>query len=581
MTYRLLLGDLDLSPDAQGSDGYSFDVIGFRRGTPDPTVSVLSSLLADGSLERKLRNENRTVTLLVIIEADDSDASARAEEVLHRQLSQMPATLCWTPPDGVGATTAFDVLWADSTPAEDDGWDLDELRNNRGWTITLRCAPFGRSTTVQTFDASAVLNPARTVVLDGSTTSGWSVAPSAASLATSTDSGRTAIKVSGPGWTAGSPNTSTAEVSVAVPGGASVVSLDYLRRSSNDSEVARFTTPSGLLGVKPALQQSQSDGYMRNYYRVPAGATMLTLTVYMRDAGTPATVFYVDEFATMAAVPALSAKTSLRTVDIKGAVRTPGSLTLSHASQALGDVLLLTCPDLERGFLPDTRRYASTTTATSDTAATSGSRSTLNTSGGNYIVTLPYAMYAPGAYIPVLRVLRNDGVNPTTYTVTGLAGGVEVDSVTQVAPPVASSAFRWVVLPQISLPPRLTGPNNKGTFQVRVGGEGEIDDCFLIPVGDGSTTGEEYALTLTSAPLTTRRLTIAAPSLDFPRGATWMGDAADGSDAISALTMLQSTGGQRLLAPPSLLVYSAVGGPTTPASITGEYYAASHTNSTA
>ncbi|GAA2008136.1 hypothetical protein [Nocardioides kribbensis] len=569
--YSLILGDLDLSPKSQGSGDYEYSVYAFQRSRPEPRINIVSSLLADGAIETKTGYENRTITFLIGISAPNSDALARGEQEVFREIQKGENTLYWTPNDGVGATTVFDVQWGDIEFAEPDDWDLDEMRGDRYYTVTLRCTAFGHSALLQTFTASAVVNPARTVVSDGSSVSGWTFNPSTTALAPSTDSGRTALKVTGLAWTVGTPNRSESGAVSPSVGPVPSVSIDYRRRSLNDTVSFYIVTPTGDRLRTPALTQVSTEGFTRYHFNTADITTAFRLRLYVEhaDAGTPPIVYYVDEFATQAAVPALATRTSLRSVDIEGSVRTPGTLTISHASTALSDVLALSCPDLARGYIPDLRRFrTSGGSISSDSAAISGSSEPL--SGTPFTARVPYAMYEPGLYTVVARI-RTTGVG--TATVTAKDGSLAPASSTATCIlPNTSSIYQWVTVGRIHLPPRNYGPMNAGQFDISLTGStsATVDDVWVIPVKDS-------ALTLTSTALTNRRLTLASPSLDYPGGASWVGDAADGSDAFAAMRLLSSDQ-RRWFYPAQTLIYVAASGPTTPVDITGSYMASYHTN---
>lgn len=165
--FGLTFGDLDWSPAAQVGD-VTVEVYGLNRGRPVPVVSVVQTLLQDGTSERVDREDNRDVTVLIGIAGADSHALAEYEATLRTEVARERNTLAWTPPDGFGATSVFDVLWADLQPFDDDGWDLDEvLRGRRLYALALRCLPFARS--VDEVEVTATPTAASPTVVDAGT----------------------------------------------------------------------------------------------------------------------------------------------------------------------------------------------------------------------------------------------------------------------------------------------------------------------------------------------------------------------------------------------------------------------------
>lgn len=170
---RLTFDDIELI-DVSGGDegGFTIQAIaGTRFGNPVPVESVVESFLRDGSIISKEGDENREMNVLVQVSAPDGIALAAGGQRLNLATGKR-TTLAWTPPDGFGPTTVFDVLTSSLSRVEDD-WDLDEVRGVRTYSLRLICLPFGRSTTLTTEVAEGIPSVGTTVNAADSLT-GWS-----------------------------------------------------------------------------------------------------------------------------------------------------------------------------------------------------------------------------------------------------------------------------------------------------------------------------------------------------------------------------------------------------------------------
>jgi hypothetical protein len=141
MTVGLVLGDLDLM-DPEGSP-FAVETLaeGTDWGNPQPIEVAVRSLLQDGSIVVHQGDDNREVSLRVIISAPDSAALAEGEAALMAELYRAN-TLTYTPADGWGPPTVFSVVTSSLAHTMDD---LGEVRGERTWSVRLVCEPFGRS----------------------------------------------------------------------------------------------------------------------------------------------------------------------------------------------------------------------------------------------------------------------------------------------------------------------------------------------------------------------------------------------------------------------------------------------------
>ena len=142
MTARVTLGPLVLhGSENSGPFRLEMDGEGVDLGAPESQLSIVSSLMADGSVVARDRDGNRTVTVPLWIRADNGLALAQAEKALADQVRRRN-TLTWTPIPAFAPPTVFDVLDSDFTYTFDD---IFEGHNWRQYDLSLTCHPFARS----------------------------------------------------------------------------------------------------------------------------------------------------------------------------------------------------------------------------------------------------------------------------------------------------------------------------------------------------------------------------------------------------------------------------------------------------
>ena len=146
MTAGFVLGSLDLM-DTTGSP-FAVETMadGTDFGNPQPIEVAIRSLLQDGSATVHEGDDNRELPLRIKISASDSGGLAQGEEALMAELYRRN-TLTYTPADGWGPPTVFDVVTSSLAFSTDD---LAENRGEHYWLVRLVCLPFGRSETAVT-----------------------------------------------------------------------------------------------------------------------------------------------------------------------------------------------------------------------------------------------------------------------------------------------------------------------------------------------------------------------------------------------------------------------------------------------
>lgn len=148
MSVSLVLGDLNLI-DKDGSP-FAVELLaeGTEWGNPLPEEVAIQSLLQDGDLVEHTRDGNREQALRIVIKASDSAALAEGEAALMAELYKRN-TLTYTPADGWGPPTVFDVVTSSLQQIPDD---LAEVRaGERHYSVRVISLPFGRSVDEVTF----------------------------------------------------------------------------------------------------------------------------------------------------------------------------------------------------------------------------------------------------------------------------------------------------------------------------------------------------------------------------------------------------------------------------------------------
>lgn len=142
--HGLLFGDLELVDTLTGwSANYTVETLADDAswGNPQPVEVAIKSLLQDGSIVATTGHDNREAFLRVRLKSGDGIGLALAEQALNAEVGRLN-TLTWTPPDGFGPPTVFEVVTSSLEHVFDD---VDELRLQRTYGLRLVCHPFARS----------------------------------------------------------------------------------------------------------------------------------------------------------------------------------------------------------------------------------------------------------------------------------------------------------------------------------------------------------------------------------------------------------------------------------------------------
>ena len=524
--HRLDFAGLDLV-NADGGGSFWFETLanGFALGSPQAVKFIVASLMRDGSLSRIDRYDNRTITFTVQICGPDLGALADGEAALSLVVvGAARQQLAWTPPDGFGYPTVFEVLNATMDPQADDLAEIRPGIKRRTYALTLECEPFGHSLDLatQTLTPSAV---APTVVDDCSTTADWSkVDPGAiGSISATTVSGETVVT-----FPLNNPSTAT-PFDVAWSGTKPVttyVVIDVRQGTgSTPGQINGFMLDASGNPVPPAVTETvvlSSRNYRRLYFTNPGGTAPYKFRFTTSDPSSTAAITSLSSADTIGIAGVMA-------VDTLGSVRSVGSVTCSRPGTPITSLFLYADPSLIAGFSPNAQ------------AAWGNGRD------GTYV------LYAANTYVAgdVVSVSFTDSEGRVVSTLP-----TRID--TEVA------AMSWQPLGQVHLGGFQSGLIGAQTLAVtKNGAAATTPDLRLFRLADDTT------LTVLDG-ISGETVTVQAPSVDYPVGGIW-------ADGVSVAPVWP--GFPTVAVPSTALFAEANDSDTSPMTSTLTYFPRSHTYS--
>lgn len=571
----LTLGGVDL----MGTDhtpGWWIEAQGvdLDLGNPQPIERTILSFLLDGSIVTKDSDDNREMTIRLVVEATNSVNLAAAEAALIAETSRANA-LTWTPPDNTGdfagTPCVFDVVT--STPSFQFS-DMGELFLKRVYNLTIKALPFARSAAQTTFSNAAPPGTTPVVVsIDTCTaTTGWARSGSTGTVSGPTVLSGTIIASWANSTTAANPSATLTltrtGLSVNMTSGG-YVRVDYA--SSGDgrtgAQIDSFLLNGGA--VTPAARNG-------DVVWLPFTGTLNSVAVSTKAAVTRyGKLGLTVRDVSSSDIPQDSTGARQRgfSVPVGGSVRTQGSFAIVDAvASALGSVLLYTTSD-QNSAQPPLRAWRSTTVGdTSDTSLVSGFFSDLGT---NHIFRVPIDGVSPGGYLLLARVKH---ATAATYTLnwqartTNDTGGTILDTGQAGSAAVALQAATWTVatVGRMVLPTTRAGSTCFVRIDLSSSSGVQLDEAWLFNLDTGQLTWVEVP-----GP-NTNRMFIDAPSLDSPVPVLTIGANTDRSDAFHPGTAVKSFG-QHRLNPPSTNGFLVTSG-SVAAALSLSYYSRWHTH---
>ena len=611
MSASLVLGGVELH-DGFPPDGWQFKVFGedLTFGNPQPVEMSIASLMADGAVTVTTRHENREAAFRVSISGQDSGALAAGEAALNLELSRRN-TLAWTPADGFGPTSVFDVETSSMDWLFDDVAEAEGVRLlRRTFRLRLVCLPFPRSAEV-TLIGGEYVSESLVVDDDCESTAGWSltdsygagvgsftVDSSAGNFATGTGSVKLVITPNKYGGGNSVPygqgatyqaGVSKTGLSITAAGGylsfrVRVDSPWTLNAANTGSAVEVTTSNAGRFQASAVAASIDSAGFLR--FSLPMDAAWGTVTAlhlpflstsYLSAPAGSAPANPVFRFDSIGHSAQSSSPQGVQTVEIGGSARSEAAITVSGA-QGLGDVLVYTTP-ADRLFRPDLRRFNKTGTLTTDAKSINGQAVQLSTQA---TFEAPATMFTPGAHA-ILMYARNGAgsgttISATTITAQLFSGGVAVgpvETISKGAQAVADYEYHAFSMGVLNLPTTVVGDNSTAVvrFTVNGGSDTYLDELLAFPLQDSALTWVNCGHGTTSASVASH-LWIDAPSPTNPNPRILVGTNENRTDARA---VVPKSRGRHLMTPGEMLIYVLTGLSGAPEVMTA-YYKRWHSN---
>lgn len=556
--HGLQFGALPLVGPLPADTPYTFRVgdveEGFDFGNGDPVLTVVQSLLADGSLVSLDRKDNRQVSIPIMIKAPDGVSLAQGEAALAAECERQN-TLVWTPPDGddFAPPSVFVVVtsWLEFTFS-----GQDELNRSRRYLLHITAAPHVRSLVATTVEAigGGVTPPAPDVevISDASSLTGWAAinfGDAAPSLGTF--GGEDYVETSdddGKPMTLQYTHTSVLDLT-----GTPYLAIDYFAFAAELTFVK-----AGEVGSMVELPIIADGGSPLGtpWRRVLADLTPV-LTAVERvelrvDHPIPelewtSRLWIANVSATNGNAGSGTTRQLYRYIDVGGSARAQGSIHLSHDDDSLGDVLVWSGP---AACLPPLRPFKiSGEGATADTTTVSGSREQIETP---FVVEVPHSALPAGSYalLARLRGVGSTGQRDIAVSAQTYVGGVAVGPTQYIDKTIAiGSTTDWQIeelgvlhLPVTDAPGnsdavvRITIENNTAATNV------ELDEAWAFNYTDGS-------LTWIADQAADKNVWINAPTVEIPTVRIYTGANPDQSDAYQVDGNSIRSWGDHLLGP--------------------------------
>jgi hypothetical protein len=579
--HQLTLGSFDFIRGEGASWWVETIAEGMSFGGANPVDVVTQTLLQDGAVVTTERWENRELTFGVLIKGADLIAVSEGEALLYAELARRNV-LTWTPPDGWGPPSVFDVLTSWAEFDFDDWGEMEPGTIGRRFVIRLTCAPFARSTdevVVEAVVSGDTPEPITETIDDCTSVTGWTASRTTGSGPSYDNFGPFAqfgMVTTGTNWTP--PNSVLRYPTL---DGHLRLIRSGLSAPMTDTRFLVIDAQANIYGVGSTIQiqtfwingvatMPTAQLGAKYYFDCLSIASIETVEVeayvlWSTQSGGVNWSLAVHDISRTSQPPFIgTGRQQFRSISVQGSARTQGSIQLAHETTSLGEVVAYTnAARLASGYQPACRGAGYRTaggTVTPDANTASGGYAPLN-SGTPETFDIPAAALPTGSYSIMARI-RGDS---TAITGVSWAASTLVGS-TSYATQSGSTILRggttttWLLyeIARVVLPPDDLPPGSAQKVRVTLSSSALIylDELYLFNTDIGHLTWVSCG---TGAPATggsSNRLWIDTATLDRPREAIWLGTAADGSDRRHALGSEVRSLGTHVIEPGDLNLFT-------------------------
>lgn len=561
------LGSLDLT-----ASPYAVE-FGADLGAPENVYEVLMTALADGEAVTSDRVSNRSLTLTVLVEGATMQALADAEKALLAETEKVRNVLTIDPGDEVGPPTAFDTFRAQAVLVRNDDEEQHFLRR---FTLTIPALPHGRSVTLTTTTSTPIVTtPTYVSIYNAAGNSGWTAirkwATSGSEEASTATNGGASGVYAGDGngyrryrltrsasvsmsgnnylvieWIASYYGGSAPRVGLITdPGATRVVDgVPYNGLPLSGYGIAGHVTPSPL-DVWPTATLVQEkvtvDGWNRSTYFIP-GDLPNGFALNADNDGTPFGNLFVRKVERATAPEGVgSPRQQNVSFEVGGSVRTQGSISVAHATSALGATVVYTAP--AGSAAPALSPFFTSGPARStDVNAVSGKTGAISGSGA--VFGIPASQVRDGrAQLWAYVKAASAGTYPLAWAIGNApTGSLTFDAAwnTSGTTNVTLAANTWTLVPVAEAPSKFRNVGPNGFVRVGIANASvTLDEAWLFVLDDAALTVVDAGVATPAAGGSSNRVWIDAPSLDRPQGGLYQGTLSTRADE-HYMTTIQS-----------------------------------------
>jgi hypothetical protein len=465
-------------------------------------------------------------------DAASGAALDEAERVLHSVVGK-PAELVWKSPSNPAVPSVFDVVQSRLDHVMDD---LGERSVERHYTLALNALPGARPED-KVITTAAPSGGTTTSIDTCDLATGWSstydpTVVSTGGYVTATSSKAGSLT----GWSLANLIRTGSVAFATTP----YLTIELWHNGNNVTLSAASSAGSAPMVALTAL----SGGWLRATFDATGHGTVSSVKFTATDdTGTVFELRIRDVLRSTGIDPGGlygSARQQARTLDVGGSLRSVGSLSISHATSALGSVLVFTHPVVGAGgYTPPLRRWRFSSDAiTIDATQTSGAWNSI-TNAIDY--RIPVDNMPSGKVALWARLWSNTaGTFRIVWAADAWMGGVQVGETQSTHTNVTwATAETWIIAPLtiFSLPTARIG--SAGFNRISLlrdpahSASVLVDEAWLFALDKGRLTHVECGTAAPAVGGASNRLWIDAPSLDDPIGGMQIGTAVDRTDAYA------------------------------------------------